>query len=64
VGLDDTKRSAVIVGVIYFCSYLLTSYASKSSAEFGRRLKSIAQGINLTFLVGAVFLFVAGLAAR
>jgi len=43
---------------------LLTSYASKSSADFGRRFKSIAQGINLTFLFGAVFLFVAGLAAQ
>jgi MFS family permease len=64
VALGDTKRSAVIIGVVYFCIYLLTSYASKSSADFGRRFKSIAQGINLTFLAGAVFLLVAGMAAQ
>jgi hypothetical protein len=64
VAIDDTRRSAVIIGIVYFCIFLMTSYASKSSAQFGRRFKSIAQGINLTFLAGAAFLFVAGIATR
>jgi MFS family permease len=64
VVLNDTKRSALIIGVVYFCIYLLTSYASRSSAQFSRRFKDVAQGINLTFLAGAVFLFMAGIAAQ
>ena len=64
VALDQTRRSAAIVGIVYFGIYLLTSYASRSSARFGRRFRDIAQGINLTFLAGAVFLLVAGIAAQ
>jgi MFS family permease len=64
VALDDTRRSALIIGIVYFCIYLLTSYASRSSAQIGKRFKSTAQGINVTFLAGAVFLLLAGIAAR
>jgi MFS family permease len=64
VALDDTQRSALIIGVVYFGIYLLTSYASRNSAKFGQRFASIAQGLNRTFLLGAVFLFVAGLATQ
>jgi MFS family permease len=62
VTLEDTRRSAVIIGVVYFGIYLLTSYASRSAARFGRRFASIAQGLNRTFLIGAAFLLVAGIA--
>ena len=62
--LDDTKRSALIIGAVYFGIYILTSYASRSAASFGRRFKSISQGINVTFVIGAVCLFGAGLATR
>ena len=64
LAVEDTRRSAVIIGVVYFGIYLLTSYASRSAAQFGRRFASIAQGLNWTFLAGAVFLFVAGLATQ
>jgi MFS family permease len=64
VALDGTRRSAVIIGVIYFFIYLLTSYASRNAARFGQRFSSIAQGLNRTFLVGAVFLLVAGFSAQ
>jgi MFS family permease len=64
VALEDTRRSAVIIGVVYFGIYLLTSYASRSAARVGQRFASIAQGLNWTFLAGAAFLFVAGLSTR
>ncbi len=60
--LDDVKRSSVVVGVVYFFIYLLTSYASRSADQFSRRFDGLAKPLNLTFLLGAVFLFVAGLA--
>jgi hypothetical protein len=50
------------VGVVYFFIYLLTSYASRSADQFSRRFDGLAKPLNLTFLLGAVFLFIAGLA--
>ncbi|MEA3338499.1 MAG: MFS transporter [Chloroflexota bacterium] len=64
VALNDTRRSAVIIGIVYFVIYLLTSYSSKSAARFSKRFESISHAINITFLVGAGFLFVAGVASR
>jgi len=64
VSVDGTKRSAAIIGIIYFGIYLLTSYASRNSARLGNQFSSVAQGINLTFLIGAAFLGVAGLSAQ
>ena len=62
VVLDDVRRGGVVVGVVYFCIYLLTSTASRSSDRASRRFQHLASPINLTFLIGAGFLFVAGLA--
>ena len=62
--VEETKRSAVIIGAVYFAIYMLTSYASRSAASFGRRFKHASQGINLTSVAGAVCLFAAGLATR
>ena len=60
--LEDKRRSALVIGLIYFVIYLFTSYASRSAAEFSQRFSSLGRAINLTFLAGAAFLFVAGLA--
>ena len=59
--LDDVKRSGVVVGVVYFFIYLLTSYASRSSNKISRRFENLIAPINITFLVGVGFLFIAGL---
>jgi len=64
ITLDDTRRSAVLIGVVYFAIYLLTSYASRNAARFSRRFANPAQAINGSFLLGAVFLLIAGLAAQ
>lgn len=60
--LDEVKRGGVVIGVIYFFVYLLTSYASRSSDQFSRRFKNLAAPVNLTFLLGVGFLFLAGMA--
>ncbi len=62
VVLDDVRRGGVMVGGVYFIIYLLTSAASRSSDVFSRRFPSLGQAINLTFLIGAGFLVIAGLA--
>jgi len=59
---EDVKRSGVVIGVVYFFIYLLTSLASRSSDRFSRRFENLVIPINLTFLIGVAFLLVAGLA--
>jgi MFS family permease len=61
VFLEDVKRSSVVIGIAYFCIYLLTSYASRNSDRASGRFDSLARAINITFLIGVGFLFVAGL---
>lgn len=58
---DDLERSGLVIGVVYFFVYLLTSYASRNSDLVSRRFPNLAYAINTTFLVGVGFLFVAGL---
>ena len=60
--LEDVKRSSIVIGVVYFFIYLLTSYASRSSDRVSRRFDSLTLAINITFLIGVGFLFVAGMA--
>ncbi len=60
ISLADAKREAVIIGVVYFGVYLLTSYASRHAGEFSERFENIAQAVNVSFLFGAGFLFLAG----
>lgn len=62
VALSDKRRSALVIGLIYFVIYLFTSYASRSSADFSHHFRGLAHAINLTFLAGAAFLLVAGVA--
>jgi MFS family permease len=64
VALEDTKRSAVVIGVVYFVIYLLTSYASRSSEKFGQRFKTLPAAINLTYVAGGCFLLAAGATAH
>lgn len=61
--LNDTKRAAMIVGLVYFVIYLLTSYASRSSDQFSQQFKNLTTAVNLTFFVGAGFLAIAGMAS-
>ena len=63
IDLDAVKRSGFVIGVVYFFIYLLTSYASKNADRFSSRFKNLAVAINLTFLAGSIFLFLAGVAA-
>lgn len=61
VVLDETKRVSVVVGVVYCGIYLCTSYASKSSARVSTRFSDLAAAVNVTYIVGGIFLLAAGL---
>ena len=62
VTLEDVRRSGVVVGVVYFIIYLLTSSASRNADRFSRGFRSLSTSINLTFLIGTGLLVAAGLA--
>jgi MFS family permease len=58
--LDDVKRSGVVIGLVYFCIYLLTSYSSRNSVRLSMKFRTLSVPINLTFLIGMGFLVIAG----
>ncbi len=59
--LSGQRRTAIVVGLVYFVIYLLTSYASRNSARFSKRFSDITVALNVTYLVGALFIIFAGL---
>jgi hypothetical protein len=63
IALLDKQRSAVIIGIVTFIMYLLTSFASQNAREFSNRFANIAQAINVSFILGAICLAVAGFAS-
>ena len=59
--LSGKQRTAVVVGIVYFFIYLLTSYSSKNAYKLVSRIGNLGKAINLTLLLAGVFLIFAGL---
>lgn len=57
----EKERTALVVGVVYFGIYSLTSLASRSSGRFSERFDSLARPLNLTLLGGLGLGFASGL---
>jgi len=62
--LEDTQREAVIIGLVYFGIYFLTSIASRRAYQFSERFSSLSQAVNFTYLLGAGMLILAGVTAN
>lgn len=60
--IDDTRRAALLIGIVYFFIFMLTSYASKSSEKFSTKFRSTSRALNITFSSGAFMLLASGLA--
>ncbi len=60
--LQARQRSALLVGVVYFFIYLMTSWASRHSGTFASRFKALTAPLNLTMLVGFALGILCGLA--
>jgi MFS family permease len=58
--LEDTRREAVIIGLVYFGIYFLTSLASRRAYQFSEKFSSLSQAVNFTYLLGAGMLILAG----
>ncbi len=59
--LSGKQRTAVVVGIVYFFIYLLTSYSSKNAYKIASRIGNLGRAINLTLLLAGIFLIFAGL---
>ncbi len=57
---EEKQRTAIIIGVIYFFIYLMTSFSSRKSGSFSARYKYIFIPLNITLLIGFVFGLLSG----
>ena len=57
--IGPDRRTAVLVGVVYFVLFLLAGAASRSSGAFGRRA-GLGRAMNVSWLAGAALLAAAG----
>lgn len=61
IGFKDKQRTAVLVGIVYFIIFLITSISARNSGRITNRFKSLAQSMNLTLLFGLLAGAIAGL---
>lgn len=59
--LDDKKRSAIVVGVVYFLLYVQAAFFARISGRIAERFRHLAGPLNLTLLAGILFGMVSGL---
>ena len=63
VAVQADRRTALVIGGVYFVIFLLSSYASRHAGAVSERIGDVGRAINVTFLLGAGLLGVAGIAA-
>lgn len=64
VGMTGERRTAILVGVVYFVIYLATSYASRNAGRLSGKFGNEARALNYTYLLGAVLIAFSGLFQR
>jgi len=62
-GLPETRREAIVIGLVYFSIYLLTSLASRRAYVFSKRFRNLPSAVDLTYLAGGLLMVLAGLTA-
>ncbi|MDA3778789.1 MAG: MFS transporter [Bacteroidales bacterium] len=59
--INNNKKSAIFIGLIYFIIFMLTSWISRKSGVFADKMKSIEKPLNLTLIIGFILLFLSGI---
>jgi len=61
VGFSQQKRTALLLGAVYFFIFLMTSFASRNAWKVESYLNSLIKAINRSYLSGIISVGVAGL---
>ena len=59
--LESSQREALIIGLVYFVIYLLTSLASRRAYYISNRFSSLPRAVNGTYLIGVGILIASGI---
>ncbi len=59
--LEDQKRTALVIGIVYSILYATTAFASSKSGAFSSHFNGLATPLNLTLLIGVTLGLVSGL---
>lgn len=59
--LGVRKRESILIAIIYFILYILTSVASRNSGKLKNKFPSLSKAVNYTFIAGIGFVFLAGI---
>ncbi len=59
--LSDKKRTAVVIGIVYFFIYLLTSYASRYAGVVSGRFRNLESAMNISYIFGALAIIFSGI---
>ena len=57
---EDSRREALVIGLVYFCIYMLTSLASRRAYRFNNRFSSLSAAVNISYLTGIGLLILSG----
>lgn len=52
LSLGSKQRSSIVIGVVYFVIYILTSFASRISGETAEKFKNLCIPLNITMIAG------------
>ena len=63
-GMNVEERVAVVVGLVYFLLFLISSITSRSAGRFAKRYNNLARPINSTFVLGGILILLAGLSVH
>lgn len=55
LGMELEQKTAVLVGIVFFIVYLLSSFASRISGPFSEKFNSLNFPLNLTLVAGLIF---------
>jgi len=59
--LENKQRAAVVIGVIYFIIYMLTSFASRKSGYIADKFKNLHVPLNITIICGLLMGLLSGI---
>jgi len=58
--MEKERRVSIVVGVVYFILFLLTSISSRNSSKISNKMKSLPVAINFIYLIGIGFIALTG----